>query len=124
GAQRPRIRFHISVLRLGREAVADAGVGVDVAVAGGAAVDLGPQLADADVDRAVALRVRHAPDAAAQLVAAERAPALGGHRVQEPELEHREAGVLAVDEGPPELRIDHEPGRLDGAFRAPEPAGG
>ena len=59
----------------------------------GAAVDLLAQLADEDVDRAVAVRGAATPDALQQLVPREHAPLLERERVEEAELGRRQLGA-------------------------------
>src|SRR3954462_9127749 len=77
---------------LGAEAIADAVVRVHVGEAG-AAVELLAELAHEHVDGAVAMAVRHIPDALVQLVAAEHAPGVAGQLVEQPELGAREPRV-------------------------------
>src|SRR6478672_2483308 len=85
--------------RLGLEAVADAEVGVDVAPAGGALLQLLAQLADEDVDRAVAVGHRVAPDPLVDGLPLEHL-ALGlGQQVKELELATGEVEAAAADEG-------------------------
>ena len=64
---------------------------------GGARVDLLAQLADEDVDGAVAVRGAAAPDPLQQLVAREHAATVERERVEEPELGRRQLGAGAVD---------------------------
>ena len=63
----------------------------------GAGVDLLAQLADEDVDGAVAVRGAAAPDALEQLVAGEHAALVERERVDEPELGRCQLGAFAVD---------------------------
>ena len=73
---------------------------------GAIAVDLLPQPADEDVDRAVAVRLAAAPDLLQQLVAGDDAAAVERERVEEPELGRRQPGALAVDERLHLARVD------------------
>ena len=81
----------------GVELVADAVARLDERVRRGARVDLLAQLADEDVDGAVAVRGAPAPDPLQQLVAGEHAALVERERVDEPELGRRQLGALAVD---------------------------
>ena len=88
-----------SVDRLGREPVADPEVRVDVAPARRRALELLAQLADEDVDRAVAVDHRVAPDPLVDLLALEHL-ALGlGEQLDQLELAAREVDRPAADEG-------------------------
>src|SRR4026208_544549 len=86
-----------SGFRRGRELVADAVARVDEVVPRGATVDLLAQLADEDVDGAVAVRRATPPHALEQLVPRQDPALLPRERVQEPELRRRELRALAVD---------------------------
>ena len=76
-----------------------------------AGVDLLAQLADEDVDRAVAVRGAPAPDALQQLVAREHPALVERERVDEPELGRRQVGARPVDVGLDVARV--EPQLLD-----------
>ena len=69
-------------------------------------VDLLAQLADEDVDGAVAPRLAAAPEPLHQLVARDDAAALARERVEEAELGRRQLGALAVDERLHDGRVD------------------
>ena len=84
---------------LGGEAVADAEVRVDVAPARRHALELLAQLADEDVDRAVAVDHRVAPHALVDLLALQHLPLRVGEQLDELELAPREVGADAADEG-------------------------
>ncbi len=85
--------------RLGVEAVADAEVGVDVAPAGRALLQLLAQLADEDVDRAVAVGHRVAPDPLVDRLALEHLALGVGEQLQQLELAPGQVEAAAADEG-------------------------
>ena len=90
----------------GLELVADAEARVDERVRRRDPVDLLPQPADEDVDRAVAVGLAAAPDLLQQLVAGDDAAAVERERVEQLELGRRQAGALPVDERLHLARVD------------------
>src|SRR5665213_2797704 len=83
------------VQRLGLEAVAEAGVGVDVAAVGDCLLELRAELADVDVDGAVAGTQLASPDCAAELRAGDDPACLLGHCDEQLELAYRQRQHLA-----------------------------
>src|SRR5262245_43196901 len=79
-------------ISLSREAVADTGVGVDVARA-----DLAAQVRDVDAQDLDVVGVLRSPDLDQQRAVGEQAAAVGGQRAQEVELDRRQVDRLAVD---------------------------
>src|SRR5205085_11537411 len=84
---------------IGLGAVADAEVGVDVAPLRRRGLELLAELADEDVDRAVAVRHRVAPDPLVDLLALEHRAARVGEQLQQLELAAREVEAVAAHEG-------------------------
>ena len=76
-------------------------------------IDLLPELADEDVDGAVAPRQPPAPDLLEQLVARQHSALVAGEGIEEPELGGRQLDVLAVDVGLEAPRVDAELFDLD-----------
>ena len=113
---RPQLELHARecraeacrYLRSGFELVADAEARLDERVLRRVAIDLLPQPADEDVDRAVAVGLTAAPDLLQQLVARDDAATVERERVEEPELGRREPDALAVDERLHLARVDAE----------------
>ena len=85
--------------RLGIEAVADPEVGVDVAPAGRAPLELLAQLADEDIDGAITVGHRVAPDPLVDGLALEHLALGAGEQVEELELAPGEVEAGAADEG-------------------------
>ena len=85
--------------RFGVEAVADAEVGVDVGPARRALLQLLAQLADEDVDRAVAVGHRIAPDPLVDRLALEHLALAVGEQVQQLELAAGQVEALTGGEG-------------------------
>src|SRR5438105_1208812 len=106
------VRRVAPVGRLGREPVANPEVRVDVAPARRGPLELLAELAHEDVDRAVAVSHRVAPDALVDLLALEHLP--GGLREQPDQLELAAGEVegRAPDEGlvlvRPDLHLAHD----------------
>jgi hypothetical protein len=90
----------------GRQLVPDAVAGLDEAVPGGALVDLLPQLADEDVDGAVAMRRAPAPDLLQQLVAVEHTATVERQHVEQAKLGRGQLRALPVHVGLHLPRID------------------
>src|SRR5918992_3694664 len=88
-----------ALLRDGFELVADSVARLDERVAHCAPVDFLPELADEDVDSAVAVTLAPAPELLQQLVTADDATPLESEGVQDSKLRRRELRVLAVDVG-------------------------
>ena len=84
---------------LGVEAIADAEVGVDVAPARRALLQLLAQLADEDVDRAVAVGHRVAPDPLVDRLALEHLALGVGKQLQQLELATGQVKAAIADEG-------------------------
>src|ERR1700744_6060937 len=85
--------------RLRVEPVADPEVGVDVLPLGGALLQLLAQLADEDVDRAIAVGHRVAPDPLVDGLALEYLSLGAGEQVQQLELAPGQVEAVAGDEG-------------------------
>src|SRR3954471_21524189 len=85
--------------RFGLEAVADPEVGVDVGPARRALLQLVAQLADEDVNRAVAVGHRVAPDLLVDLLPLEHLAAFLGEQVEQLELAAGEVEWLLAGEG-------------------------
>src|SRR5665213_3673607 len=83
------------VQRLGLKAVAETGVGVDVAAVGDCLLELRAQLADVDVDGAVAGTQFASPDCAAEFGAGDDAACVLGHGDEQLELADRQCQHLA-----------------------------
>src|SRR3954471_12125774 len=92
--------------RFGLEAVADPEVGMDVGPARRALLQLLAQLADEDVDRAVAVGHRVAPDPLVDLLPLKHLAALLGQQVEQLELAAGELEGLLADEGLEAVRAD------------------
>src|SRR5204863_3724802 len=90
------------------EAVADAEVGVDVAPLRRGGLELLPQLADEDVDGAVAVRHRVAPDALVDLLTLEHGAARIREQLKELELATREVERMPGHERLELIRADLE----------------
>src|SRR4051794_32107574 len=97
--QGPDRRRRRRVERLRRKAVADPEVGVDVAPARRGALELLPELAHEDVDRAVAVDHRVAPDALVDLLARKDLALGAGQELDQLELAAREVYARRSREG-------------------------
>src|SRR5918999_2605340 len=93
-------------LLLGLELVSHPVARLDEGVLRCATVDLLAQLADEDVDGAVAMPLAPAPELLEQLVPADNSAALEGEGVKNAELGRRQVGVLARDVGLHLARVD------------------
>src|SRR3954449_4542719 len=108
-----RGRLGHRVQRLRREAVADPEVGVDVTPARRGALELLAKLAYEDVDRAVAVGHRVAPDPLVHALARNDAARGAGEQVKKLELAPREPHRAATDEGLEHVRPDLQLSRDD-----------
>src|SRR5262249_4512801 len=97
------------------EAVADPEVGVDVAPPRRALLQLLAQLANEDVDRAIAMGHRVTPDPLVDRLALEHLAASGGEQLQELELAAGQVEALTGNEGLELIGPDLELGGDDGA---------
>jgi len=76
-------------------------------------LELHPELVDVDVDRAVAVAQRAAPDPLVQVLPPHDAPAAARERDQQSELAHRQAQRMARGQREPLARMDLEVTDLD-----------